>query len=96
MEPPCKARQLPKAQRIKKKFNDCNYFKLRSVEVLCYTEMDNQNTDCTNTRRSTAINWCKVIKHSRSQGKKLEEEILAVAYGYRGEKENKNGENPEK
>lgn len=50
----------------------------------------------TQITRSTAIKWCKVIKHSRSQGKKLEEEILAVAYGYRGEKENKNGENPEK
>lgn len=37
-----------------------------------------------------------VIKHSGSQAKKLEEKILAVAYGYRGGKENKNGENPEK
>lgn len=66
------------------------------MEVLCYTEVDNQNTDCSNTRRSTAIKWCMVIKHSGSQAKKLEEKILAVAYGYRGGKEKKNGENPEK
>lgn len=59
--------------------------------------MDNQDTDFSNTRRNTAIKWwCKVIKHSGSQGKKLGEKILAVAYGYRRKKENKNGENTEK
>lgn len=55
-----------------------------------------QNTDFPNTTGSNAVKCSQVIRHCGGQGNKLEEKILAVAYSCRKERENKNGENPEK